>query len=255
MEEIKMDDETKTQTTTDAPPDAAAAQAQQPDPIVLLEKQLADAQSELGRRATVIGEMNVRLSQAEQERLAFEQRKAEEPDYNQQYTALESARQDGEITEDQYNTEYRSLARKEATHEAKLAAGQEVQTLIAQERAQTEQQKWLAEHPDYRELQKNGTLAGIVAKHPGIEDDISAYHAYHAAKAKIELAEKAKIIEAKSFKAGAAAAAAADAGSDRQDLLIGREDAAAGGPPPKRDKFVSLEDSRRRAMGRDIKIE
>ena len=242
-----MDEETKTSTANAEP--AAAAQAQQPDPNVsLLEKQLADAQSELGRRATVIGEMNVRLSQAEQERLAFEQRKAEEPDFDVQYTALESARQDGEITEDQYNAEYRNLSRKEAIKTAEQAG----RDLVARERSQ---QKWLDENPDYRELQKNGTLAAIVAKHPGIEDDISAYHAYHAAKAKIELAEKAKIIEAKSFKAGAAAAAAADAGSDRQDLLIGREDAAAGGPPPKRDKFVSLEDSRRRAMGRDIKIE
>jgi hypothetical protein len=99
-----------------------------------------------------------------------------ETDYDKEISSIAEQVRTGDLSIDEALMQTSSLTAELASNKTmdRIAKDQEKQTLT------TSQNQFYKDNPDFKELQKNGTLKAVGKTLPGLHDDFSAYYAHKA---------------------------------------------------------------------------
>ncbi len=173
----------------------AGAKAEQP-PLILgkfksvedLAKSYQELESMAGRQSSEVGDLRRQMDMIQQQLAAgadkgkAESKEAAEPDFDTQLKEIEEQVESGDLSWSQAIRMSAEITAKRTAAEAQKAFQQYDQ----QKQIQSQQDKFLQDHPDFLEAQKNGTLQQYKQTNP-FHDDFSAYWHW---KADTQAAEK-----------------------------------------------------------------
>lgn len=137
-----------------------------------LEKKLGEQGRELGDLRKTVRESQQQSSQRQSERQ--EAQMSPQDALNDVYRQVDS----GEISWEEGLKKSNTLAAQMAAEQAMS----KVQEELGYRDAQAEANKFLAQYPDFEQVQESGELEQIKGKQPGISDDVTAYFAWKAQK-------------------------------------------------------------------------
>ncbi|MEA1926903.1 MAG: hypothetical protein U9N73_01760 [Candidatus Auribacterota bacterium] len=154
-----------------------------------LEKKMGEQGNELGTQK----QMNAALLEQMQQRQAVDQIPASEVekddfDYDTRMSELAKGVEEGDIPIEKALVDASNLAAENATRKALS----QYEQMSERKQQQAAQEKFLADHPDFRQLQRTGELAKIKQTLPGMHDDFSAYFAFQADQLMVKAQAKAE---------------------------------------------------------------